>query len=105
MKATRSCFSAFDSFVPRTTLKNSTVSSSVSSRPSCRYGGVSFLQLDAEGRLSDAAAQRGLVEVQLFGDCDDVLQIPEAETDDRVFHCCPLPGPCIADARREENRG
>ena len=43
MKATRSCFSAFVSFVPRTTLKNSTVSSSVSRRPSCRYGGVSLI--------------------------------------------------------------
>ena len=35
-KATRSCFSAAVSGMPSTRLKNSTVSSSVSSRPSCR---------------------------------------------------------------------
>src|SRR5690606_4383050 len=39
MKATRSCFSSAVSFRPSTRLKNSTVSSSVSSRSSCRYGG------------------------------------------------------------------
>jgi len=40
---TRSCFSFGVSLVSRTRLKNSTVSSRVKSRPSCRYGGESFM--------------------------------------------------------------
>ena len=43
MNATRSAFSSAVSFSPSTRLKNSTVSSSVSSRPSCRYGGESLM--------------------------------------------------------------
>src|SRR4029450_11332923 len=42
-KATRAAFSRAGSCTPRTGLKNSTVSSSVSSRPSCRYGGESLM--------------------------------------------------------------
>src|SRR6266566_4613677 len=41
--ATRSGFSSFVSFSPRTRLKNSTVSSSVRQRPSCMYGGLSLI--------------------------------------------------------------
>src|SRR5215510_5121328 len=42
-KATRAVFSRGVSCTPRTRLKNSTVSSSVRSRPSCRYGGESLI--------------------------------------------------------------
>ena len=42
MKTTRSLFSCFVSFTSSTRLKNSTVSSSVSSRPLCKYGGESL---------------------------------------------------------------
>src|SRR5262249_43040162 len=41
-KVTRSCFSADVNWSSRTRLKNSTVSSRVSSRPSWRYGGESL---------------------------------------------------------------
>ena len=41
--ATKSFFSCSVSFVSRTRLWNSTVSSRVRSRPSCRYGGVSLM--------------------------------------------------------------
>src|SRR5262249_2698439 len=43
MNATRSFFSSSDSFSTRTMLKNSTVSSRVRQRPSCRYGGLSLM--------------------------------------------------------------
>src|SRR4029078_12739286 len=43
MKVTRSCFSSPESFSSKTRLKNSTVSSSVRHRPSCRYGGLSLM--------------------------------------------------------------
>ena len=42
-KATTSAFSCPVNFRSSTRLKYSTVSSSVSSRPSCKYGGVSFI--------------------------------------------------------------
>lgn len=41
--ATKSVFSAVVRFSSSTRLKNSTVSSSVNSRPSCRYGGDSLI--------------------------------------------------------------
>src|SRR5437762_8155090 len=41
--ATRSCFSSSLRPVSNTRLKNSTTSSSVSSRPSCKYGGDSSI--------------------------------------------------------------
>src|SRR5262245_47138522 len=41
--ATKSFFSSSVSFVSSTKLKNSTTSSSVSKRPSCRYGGLSLI--------------------------------------------------------------
>ncbi len=43
MKATSAAFSRGVSCTPRTRLKNSTVSSSVKRRPSCRYGGESLI--------------------------------------------------------------
>jgi len=43
MNATRSFFSCAVSLSCRTMLKNSTVSSSVSNRPSCIYGGLSLI--------------------------------------------------------------
>src|SRR3954447_24054820 len=43
INATRSCFSCEASFSCSTMLKNSTVSSSVKHRPSCRYGGLSLI--------------------------------------------------------------
>src|SRR5450432_2877132 len=43
MKATRSFFSCSINFNSNTRLKNSTVSSSVSNRSSCRYGGESLM--------------------------------------------------------------
>src|SRR5437899_4920256 len=42
-KATRSAFSSLVSFSSCTRLKNSTVSSRVRQRPSCRYGGLSLI--------------------------------------------------------------
>ena len=43
MKATSAAFPRSVSCTPRTRLKNSTVSSSVKRRPSCRYGGESLI--------------------------------------------------------------
>src|SRR5262245_40492370 len=43
MNATRAAFSSCESFASRIRLKNSTVSSSVSSRPSWKYGGDSLI--------------------------------------------------------------
>src|SRR5436190_17002983 len=43
INATMSLFSSADNFVLSTILKNSTVSSRVSNRPSCRYGGESLI--------------------------------------------------------------
>ena len=53
--ATRSAFSWSVSWCPSTRLKNSTVSSSVSSRPSCRYGGT-LLDAAQRERLDRAVA-------------------------------------------------
>ena len=54
------------SFVPRTRLKNSTVSSSVSSRPSCRYGGESLMPRSGKVLIGPSAlAMRPLIMLRL----------------------------------------
>ncbi len=58
MNATRSVFSSLVSFSPIIKLKNSTVSSSVRQRPSCRYGGLSLMPRRVNvliGPLGDSA--------------------------------------------------
>jgi hypothetical protein len=66
--ASRSCFSCAVRRVPRMRLKNSTVSSSVSRRPSCRYGGESLIPHSGNVLIGPSALaispldHRGLVE-------------------------------------------
>src|SRR5262249_44829813 len=63
---TRSCFSALVSFSRSTRLKNSTVSSSVKSRSSCRYGGVSLIPRRGKVLIGPSAeALRPLIVVSL----------------------------------------
>ena len=59
--ATRSAFSSGANFSSSTRLKNSTVSSSVSSRSSCRYGGESLMP--RSGKVLIGPSARGLAAV------------------------------------------
>ncbi len=60
--ATRSFFSSSVSFVSRIRLKNSTVSSSVSSRPSCKYGGVSLMPRSGNVLIGPSLGRRAAVD-------------------------------------------
>src|ERR1700688_4363105 len=56
MNSTRLCFSSAVSFSSRTRLKNSTVSSSVKSRPSWKYGGLSLIPRSVNALIGPSPA-------------------------------------------------
>ena len=82
-KATRSFFSSSVSFRPNTRLKNSTVSSSVRQRPSCRYDGLGKMwgEFRGEGNFAPQEGVDGCPETRRERASDDPARgnvLPEA---------------------------